>query len=124
MRILFTLKGLETIMGLSIAESFNFPVDLDAYPDYARIVPYPIDLNTIKERLENRYYRRLTALKSDVHLIEINDELFNEPGSKIVFNGKLLTRLLFEFIDNTGCTNPMPIYKRLCHDEATACRLD
>ena len=49
--------GLEEIMQLSVAESFLAPVDLNAYPDYAIVIDYPIDLSTIKARLENRFYR-------------------------------------------------------------------
>ena len=50
-------RGFEQIMELRIAEHFLAPVDLNLYPAYARVVAYPMDLNTIKERLHNRYYR-------------------------------------------------------------------
>lgn len=33
------------------------PVDLQAYPMYCTVVAYPTDLSTIKQRLENRFYR-------------------------------------------------------------------
>ena len=49
--------GLESIMELSIAEHFLAPVDLNAFPAYAMVIEYLIDLSTIKARLENRYYR-------------------------------------------------------------------
>ena len=51
------IKGLEQVMELSVAENFSAPVDLNAYPDYAVMIEYPIDLSTIKARLENRFYR-------------------------------------------------------------------
>lgn len=35
-------------MGLSVAEPFIAPVDINQYPSYAFIVEYPIDLSTIK----------------------------------------------------------------------------
>ena len=101
-------------MQLSIAEHFNYPVDLDAYPRYAMAIGYPIDLNTIKERLENRYYRRLSALQWDVRLIQTNATKFNVAKSEIVQRATLLTSLILEFIDDQYCTNPMPIYKRMC----------
>lgn len=44
-------------MGLSIAENFIAPVDLDVYPTYAMAVEYMVDLSTIRERLVNRFYR-------------------------------------------------------------------
>ena len=50
-------RGLEKIMELSIAEPFLTPVDLDAFPWYAMVIEYPVDLSTIKARLDNRFYR-------------------------------------------------------------------
>lgn len=49
--------GLESIMELSIAEHFLAPVDLNAFPAYAMVIEYLVDLSTIKARLDNRYYR-------------------------------------------------------------------
>lgn len=92
------LAGLEKIMELSIAEYFNYPVDLDAYPLYAIIIGYPIDLNTIKQRLENRYYRRVNSIQWDVRIIERNAVNFNEKKSDIVRQAALLTDILLEFI--------------------------
>jgi bromodomain and WD repeat domain-containing protein 1/3 len=110
------LVGLEKIMELSLAEHFNYPVDLDAYPSYAILIPYPIDLNTIKERLENNYYRRLNSILYDIRLIEKNASKFNEKKSEIVNKANLLTSILTEFVSDSLCTNPIPIYKRLSKD--------
>lgn len=107
------LNGLQKIMELSIAEPFNFPVDLDSFPNYAIYIDYPIDLNTIRERLDNRYYRRVNSIQWDVRKIETNAAKFNQPKSEIVKKATLLTELLLEFINDTECTNPIPIYKKL-----------
>ena len=104
-------------MELSIAEYFNYPVDLDSFPMYAMTIDYPIDLNTIKERLENRYYRRINSLQWDVIKIETNAILFNQPKSDIVRKATLLCELLMEFINDQDCFNPIPIYKRLCQNK-------
>ncbi len=111
------LKGLQKIMELSIAEHFNYPVDLDAYPDYAVLIEYPIDLNTIRERLENRYYRRINSIQWDVRKIETNANKYNERNSDIVRKAALLCELLLEFIGDPHCSNPTPIYKRLCQNK-------
>ena len=55
------LHGLEAVMEHSVAEPFNAPVDLNAFPEYARNIEYTIDLSTIKARLENGYYRLVTV---------------------------------------------------------------
>ena len=111
------LNGLEKIMELSLAEHFNYPVDLDAFPTYGIYIQYPIDLNTIKERLENRFYRRINSIFWDIRKIEQNATTFNDPKSSIVSNAIFLVELLTEFVNDTHCTNPMPIYKRMCKDK-------
>lgn len=40
-------------MSLSVAEPFVAPVDLQLYPSYAMVVPYPVDLATIRARFDN-----------------------------------------------------------------------
>ncbi len=107
------LNGLQKIMELSIAEAFNYPVDLDSFPQYALTIDYPIDLSTIRERLSSLYYRRVNSIQWDVRKIEQNAARFNEPGSEIVKKATLLCEVLLEFINDPECTNPMPIYKRL-----------
>lgn len=105
------LAGLEKIMELSVAEHFNYPVDLEAFPTYAMVIPYPIDLNTIKERVANHYYRRVNSIQWDVRKIEQNAEKFNEKSSDIVRKASLLTEVLLEFINDPYCSDPMTIYK-------------
>ena len=56
------LGGLETVESLPIAQPFLDPVNLDDYPDYHVVVPYPIDIQTIKERLKNAFYRRVATI--------------------------------------------------------------
>lgn len=41
-------------MSLAVAEPFVAPVDLQQYPAYARVVPYPVDLATIRYHLRHR----------------------------------------------------------------------
>ena len=71
------LNGLQKIMELSIAEPFNYPVDLDSFPQYAMFIDYPIDLNTIRERLEHRYYRRVNSIQWDVRKVWIRYVCFS-----------------------------------------------
>ncbi|EHH53197.1 hypothetical protein EGM_13785 [Macaca fascicularis] len=51
------VAGINQLMTLDIASAFVAPVDLQAYPMYCTVVAYPTDLSTIKQRLENRFYR-------------------------------------------------------------------
>ena len=50
--------------------SFSAPVCLQTYPMYALMIAYPIDLMTIKNRLENRFYRQKAALRYVSHFLD------------------------------------------------------
>jgi len=49
--------GLSEIMEISAAEHFLAPVDATLFPVYYMVIEYPIDLSTIKARLDNSFYR-------------------------------------------------------------------
>lgn len=51
------VTGLEALSQLHFAGPFVYPVDVHEYPDYWSVVPYPTDLNTLREKLLNKYYR-------------------------------------------------------------------
>ena len=59
-------EALAIIMEISIAEPFNFPVDLVQYPEYMLDVEYLMDLNLIKARVDHHFYRRIDAIKYDI----------------------------------------------------------
>lgn len=92
------IHGLDQVMGLAIAEPFLVPVDLNIYPAYAFVVEYPIDLNTIKARFENQFYRRITSAQFDVRYLATNAEKFNEPHSQIVKQARIVTDLCLKII--------------------------
>ena len=85
-------------MELAIAEPFLVPVDLNSFPVYAMVIAYPVDLSTIKGRLENRYYRRVSSLQYDVRCIETNAITFNESNSHIVKYAQLVSELILRII--------------------------
>jgi len=89
---------IEQVMGLAISEAFLTPVDINRYPEYAYCIEYPIDLSTIKARLDNRFYRRADALKFDVKYIANNAEKFNQPDSDIVKHARIIRDLCLELI--------------------------
>lgn len=57
MKIFFFYSAINELMEHSDAEPFIAPVDYEEYTDYPNRIPYPIDLNTIKERLKHGFYR-------------------------------------------------------------------
>lgn len=112
------IAGLEKIMEYKIAEDFNVPVNLEEHPVYGMTIPYLIDLNTIKERVRSHFYRRKDALLFDVSFVEKNATLFNEPGSSITVNARMVTAILKEFISDPDCEDPKPIFQRVVKNKA------
>ena len=51
------LYGLDVVSELDEAFMFRQPVDLEEEPMYCLAVPFPTDLSTIRERLQNQFYR-------------------------------------------------------------------
>uniref|UniRef100_A0A665U6H7 Bromodomain and WD repeat domain containing 3 n=1 Tax=Echeneis naucrates TaxID=173247 RepID=A0A665U6H7_ECHNA len=85
------IHGIEQLLTLDVAKAFASPVNLRDYPLYCTAVAYPTDLSTIHKRLENRFYRRISALMWEVRYIEHNASTFNEPQSPIVAAAKVVT---------------------------------
>ncbi len=51
------LKKVEDQLGPQSLGIFNAPVDVKAYPEYPKFVDKPMDLGTIRGRLEKGIYR-------------------------------------------------------------------
>uniref|UniRef100_A0A8C7V4J9 Bromo domain-containing protein n=1 Tax=Oncorhynchus mykiss TaxID=8022 RepID=A0A8C7V4J9_ONCMY len=111
-RVIF---GINDLLTLDLAKAFASPVDLRDYPLYCTVVAYPTDLSTIHRRLENRFYRRISALMWEVRYIEHNARTFNEPQSPIVTAAKVVTDLLCGFVRDQSCTDILD----LCHKVKT-----
>ena len=107
--------GISKIMNLTAAKPFTAPVNLDAYPLYVFVVKYPpMDLSTVKARLDNRFYRRLAAVQYDVRTICSNAYKFNEPKSDIVRNASIISDLCLEVIRNRDSTDAITsVYQKL-----------
>ncbi|XP_038221099.1 PH-interacting protein [Zerene cesonia] len=101
------------VMSLSVAEPFVAPVDLQLYPSYAMVVPYPVDLATIRARFENLFYRRPAAAQFDARYLASNAEQFNEPHTPIVRQARLVTDLLLSIISNWQSIDVVSKYHEL-----------
>ncbi|KAM7371787.1 hypothetical protein PAMP_008997 [Pampus punctatissimus] len=65
---------------------FYKPVDVDALGlhDYHDIIKHPMDLSTIKAKLENRQYREPQEFAADVRLMFSNCYKYNPPDHEVV----------------------------------------
>ncbi|XP_048841847.1 PH-interacting protein [Brienomyrus brachyistius] len=107
------IAGIDRLCTLDLAAPFASPVDLQAYPTYCTVVAYPTDLSTVRERLKNRFYRRMSSLMWEVRYIEHNAQTFNEPGTTIVKTAKFFSDLMLQFIKDQSCTDIIPLYNSM-----------
>ena len=83
------------------------------YSDYGEIIENPIDLNSIKARLEARSYKSLNAIKLDVDFIKKNAIQYNYSNRLIIKNAKITTYLVQEFIRREKLTDPIAIIQEV-----------
>jgi len=74
---------------------FKRPVDAEKLnlPDYHNLIKQPMDLGTIKKRINNTYYWCAEECKNDFDLVFHNCFLYNKPDQDIVVMGRALEKL-------------------------------
>ncbi|NXH39307.1 BRDT protein, partial [Dicaeum eximium] len=79
---------------------FHQPVDAAALnlPDYYTIIKKPMDLGTIKKRLEHNYYTKAAECIEDFKTMFWNCYMYNKPGDDIVFMAEELEKVFLQKI--------------------------
>uniref|UniRef100_A0A8C8B0W5 Bromodomain testis-specific protein n=1 Tax=Otus sunia TaxID=257818 RepID=A0A8C8B0W5_9STRI len=74
---------------------FHEPVDAAALnlPDYYSIIKKPMDLSTIKKRLEHNYYTKAAECIEDFKTMFLNCYMYNKPSDDIVFMAQELEKV-------------------------------
>uniref|UniRef100_A0A131XJ13 Putative transcription initiation factor tfiid subunit bdf1 n=1 Tax=Hyalomma excavatum TaxID=257692 RepID=A0A131XJ13_9ACAR len=74
---------------------FQQPVDTVKLnlPDYHRIIRHPMDLGTIKKRLEHFYYSSAQECIEDFKTMFTNCYVYNKPGEDVVLMAQALEKL-------------------------------
>jgi CCR4-NOT transcriptional regulation complex NOT5 subunit len=77
---------------------FHQPVDASKLnlPDYHRIIKHPMDLGTIKKRLETNYYFSAKECIHDFQTMFTNCYVYNKPGEDIVIMCQTLEKLFLQ----------------------------
>lgn len=92
-------SAMNTLSEVDVLKEFDQPVDLSRYRDYYTHIAYPIDLQTINERLQNKYYRTLRHLELDIQLLAKNTCRYNEPNAVISNDSIVLVETLFRYLE-------------------------
>ncbi|KGL93098.1 Bromodomain testis-specific protein [Charadrius vociferus] len=79
---------------------FHQPVDAAALnlPDYYSIIKKPMDLTTIKKRLEHNYYTKAAECIEDFKTMFLNCYIYNKPGDDVVFMAQELEKVFMQKI--------------------------
>ncbi|XP_046634801.1 protein polybromo-1-like isoform X2 [Daphnia pulicaria] len=62
------------------------------YPDYYQVIENPIDLKQIATKIQANEYSNLNEMEKDLNLLTKNACSYNEPGSQIYKDAKLLRK--------------------------------
>uniref|UniRef100_A0A8C6SWB0 Bromodomain containing 2 n=1 Tax=Neogobius melanostomus TaxID=47308 RepID=A0A8C6SWB0_9GOBI len=86
------LKELLSKKHYAYAWPFHTPVDAQALQlhDYHDIIKYPMDLGTIKKKMDSRQYPDAQAFAADVRLIFSNCYKYNHPSHDVVAKARKL----------------------------------
>ncbi|XP_025834875.1 uncharacterized protein LOC108740196 isoform X2 [Agrilus planipennis] len=82
---------------------FLLPVNTKQFPTYKKIIKSPMDLSTIKKRLQEAHYKSKEEFCADVRQIFNNCETFNEDDSPVGKAGHMM-RQFFEARWNELCS--------------------
>eukprot|EP01084_Bolivina_argentea_P051214 94202_1 len=85
---------LEDMMTRKAAIPFLAPVDWITLnlPDYPLIIQNPMDLHTVKTKLENFDYQNANDFARDMRLIWYNAQIYNVPGTDIYNNAHIISQ--------------------------------
>ncbi|NP_001103994.1 bromodomain-containing protein 2b [Danio rerio] len=77
---------------------FHEPVDATRLnlPDYHKIIKQPMDMGTIKKRLENNYYRGASECLQDFNTMFTNCYIYNKPADDIVLMAQSLEKVFLQ----------------------------
>uniref|UniRef100_A0A1A8P2Q4 Bromodomain containing 3a n=1 Tax=Nothobranchius rachovii TaxID=451742 RepID=A0A1A8P2Q4_9TELE len=77
---------------------FHEPVDAVrlGLPDYHKIIKNPMDMGSIKKRLENNYYRTANECMQDFNTMFTNCYIYNKPTDDIVLMAQALEKIFLQ----------------------------
>ncbi|XP_078282038.1 bromodomain-containing protein 3-like isoform X2 [Rhinoraja longicauda] len=88
----------KTLWKHQFAWPFHVPVDSQKLnlPDYHKIIKQPMDMGTIKKRLENNYYWSASECMQDFNTMFTNCYIYNKPGDDIVLMAQTLEKIFLQ----------------------------
>ncbi|KAI7862347.1 hypothetical protein BDF14DRAFT_1886160 [Spinellus fusiger] len=79
------------------------------YPDYFRLIKDPRSLAMVDDKMHACAYKNLAEWMADMELVFQNALDYNEPGSRVYRDAKLLLRLLYRLKDRSMAREGVPV---------------
>jgi len=91
----YLTKVLKVLYKHQYAWPFQVPVDSEALnlPDYHKIIKQPMDLGTVKKRLENLWYTSAKQCIEDFQTMFTNCYMYNKPEEDVVLMAQALEKM-------------------------------
>lgn len=80
--------------GRLLHSAFQLLPSKKLYPDYYQVIDMPIDLKQIAIKIQSNEYTNLTEMENDLNLMIRNACTYNEPGSQISKDAKMLKKII------------------------------
>lgn len=89
-----------------VAGPFYEPVDVAYVPNYYKVIKKPMDLSTMRRKLESGEYPGATAFYNDFRQMMKNCQTFNPPGTAVYNAGLEMDRIFKEKWKNLPPLHP------------------
>jgi len=112
----------KTLWKHSFSWPFQKPVDAEALnlPDYHKIIKHPMDLGTIKQRLEANFYSTAKQCIDDFNTMFRNCYVYNKPGEDVVIMAQTLEKLFVQKIAMMPVEDPVSANVMTSSDTGTS----
>ncbi|KAH9816145.1 Bromodomain-containing protein [Melampsora americana] len=109
------LKALEEVRdaqsGRQLMEEFQTLPDKSVWKEYYAVIPSPIAFENVRGKNDKRAYKDLESFKADVQLIFKNAQHFNEDGSIVWKDSKVLEQKFADLIKDAPAEFPEPVLR-------------
>lgn len=76
--------------GRVLSDLFLVKPSRKLYPDYYVIIKHPLAFDSVKKKIQTKSYYHIREFLEDIHLIFSNAKVYNEEGSIVYEDAKIL----------------------------------
>jgi WD40 repeat protein len=92
------LKDVERIMETQQAEYFKYPIGQNELPNYFNVIKVQMNIDLIRRRIFNNYYRSSASIEQDISLVVENSREYNGEKSPATRDTEFLARRLRDMV--------------------------